>query len=189
MDKVEPQHSSSEDDPRPPPVDSCETQHIPTPCEDFGTFLDLNDMQFESLDSWAGSPRDDWLTSPWFEAYSGIEDDDLQGDTVLPNLGKDIKDQVQMHKANGLAWKPHGPRRKGRFSTIDNNSPSTTIFEPLIEKHQKESGNSISQDIPLGTSNQEFTEYFPNSPWPNSLEKALERWTYLKQYEIDTAGR
>ncbi|OKP13038.1 Phosphorus acquisition-controlling protein [Penicillium subrubescens] len=184
--KVETQHSSSKDEIRPPPVDLGETSQTPNSREDFGTSLNLNDMQFQFLDSWVEPPRDDWLTRPLLEGYSELEDDDLQGDTILPNLRKDVKGEVQVHKADGLAWKPDRHRHKRRFSTIDNNSPSPMIFEPLIEKHQKRSENTTSQDILLGKSNQEFPEDFTDSPWPSSLEKALERWTNLKQYEFNT---
>jgi hypothetical protein len=64
------------------------------------------------------------------------------------------------------------------------------ISEPLIEKHQKMNEDITSQDILLGLPSQTYSEEVMDPLWPNSLEKALERWTNLKQNEInaDIAG-
>jgi hypothetical protein len=60
------------------------------------------------------------------------------------------------------------------------------ILERPIRKHQKRSEKITSQDILLGMPSQKYSEDVTDPLWPNTLEKALERWTNLKQNEINT---
>lgn len=218
MGQVETQDSSSKDEIRPRPVDLGETPQAPNPSEGFGTFVDLGDLPFEFLDSGVESSQNatnyfeiakfaDTIAdtvekeeglNPWPQAHSGSKHNDLQGSTILPRFGNEVKTQLQRYQVHDSTRKPHQSTSKNglvenntrgqkrRLSSIDTNSFSTMIFEPSIEKHQKRNENIASQDTLLGVPSQKYSEDVTDPLWPNSLEKALERWTNLKQNEILT---
>jgi hypothetical protein len=209
--KVETQHSTSKD---PPLVDLCKTPQASDPCEDFGNFLDLGDLKFGFPDfgvessqnatnhfdiaEFANALEKEDDLDPRPQVHSGSKDDDLQGSTILPKFENEVDPQSQSYQVHGSTRKPHQSTckdgwiennsrgQKRRFSPSDTDSPSAMILERPIRKHQKRSEKITSQDILLGMPSQKYSEDVTDPLWPNTLEKALERWTNLKQNEINT---
>lgn len=139
--------------------------------------------------------------NPQPQGYSENSYDDSQEPIILPDGENNSNPQIQRqqarnptrraHQSSGIKYRcreHHTQKRK--FSETGTLNLVAVASIPLIEDRQEMSKRITSNGTVLGISSEKYLDVSIDPLWPSSLEKALERWTNLKQNEInvDIAG-